>query len=93
MAYRRFEDLKKAEEQAKDAAIEVALERVRSRTMAMQESHELKEVIQTVYDQLVRLNINVEHAGFIVDYQVNDNMNIWLADQRGVPSQVDHSLF
>jgi len=33
--YRRFLDLKKAEEQAREAQIEAALERVRSRTMAM----------------------------------------------------------
>jgi len=86
--YTRFLDLQKAEAQAREAQIETALERVRSRTMGMQKSEELKEVIQVVYDQLVHLNILVEHAGFIMDYKERDDMHIWLADQHEVPSQV-----
>ena len=42
--YTRFLDLQKAEAQAREAQIEAALERVRSRTMAMQKSDELQEV-------------------------------------------------
>ena len=38
LAYRRFEDLQKAEAQAREAQIEAALERVRSLTMAMHKS-------------------------------------------------------
>src|SRR5687768_440788 len=92
-AYTRFLDLKKAEAQAKEAHIETALERVRSRTMGMQKSEELKEVIQVVYEQFVHLNILVEHAGFIMDYKARDDMNIWLADQHEVPSQVTIPYF
>ena len=55
--YRRYLDLQKAEAQAREAQIEAALERVRSRSMAMQKSEELKEVIQVVYEQFVHLNI------------------------------------
>ena len=55
--YTRFLDLQKAEAQAREAQIEAALERVRSRTMGMQKSEELKEVIQVVYEQFVHLNI------------------------------------
>jgi hypothetical protein len=67
--YTRFLDLKKAEAQARESQIEAALERVRSRTMGMQKSEELKDVIQVVYEQFVHLNINVEHTGFIMDYK------------------------
>jgi len=84
LAYKRFEDLQKAEAQAREAQIETALERVRSRSMAMHNSEELKEVIQVVYDQFVQLNINIEHAGFILDYKDNDDMHIWLADHNAV---------
>ncbi len=66
LTYTRFLDLQKAEEQAREAQIEAALERVRSRTMGMQKSEELKEVIQLVYEQFVHLNIHVEHTGFII---------------------------
>ena len=79
--YTRFLDLQKAEAQAREAQIEAALERVRSRTMGMQKSEELKEVIQVVYEQFVHLNIHIEHTGFIMDYKARDDMHIWLADR------------
>ena len=86
--YTRFLDLQKAEAQAREAQIETALERVRSRSMGMQKSEELKEVIQVVYDQFVHLNIHIEHTGFLMDYKARDDMHIWLADQHLVPSEV-----
>jgi signal transduction histidine kinase/DNA-directed RNA polymerase subunit N (RpoN/RPB10) len=85
--YTRFLDLQKAEEQAREAQIETALERVRSRSMGMQKSEELKEVIQIVYEQFVHLNINVEHTGFVMDYKATDDRNIWVASKYGLPSQ------
>jgi serine phosphatase RsbU (regulator of sigma subunit) len=88
LTYRRFIDLKDAEAQAKEAQIEAALERVRSRSMGMQKSEELKEVIQVVYEQLLQLNINIEHTGFIMDYKTRDDMHIWLADRNEVPSEI-----
>ncbi|MEO6330110.1 MAG: hypothetical protein ABIO55_14340, partial [Ginsengibacter sp.] len=91
--YTRFLDLQKAEAQARESQIEAALERVRSRSMAMQKSEELKEVIQVVYEQFVHLNINVEHTGFIMDYKQNDDMNIWLADKNQIPSRVTIAYF
>ncbi|MBK8504659.1 MAG: nuclear transport factor 2 family protein [Saprospiraceae bacterium] len=93
LAHLRFLDLEKAEAQAREVQIELALEKVRSRTMAMQKSHELKEVIQVVYDQLVFLNIHIEHTGFIIDYKANDDMHIWLADRHEVPSEVTIPYF
>ena len=55
--------------------------------MGMQKSQELKEVIQVVYEQFVQLKIFIEHTGFIMDYKARDDMNIWLADHHGAPSQ------
>ncbi len=91
--YTRFLDLQKAEEQANEAKIEAALERVRSRTMGMQRSEELREVIQIVYEQLVHLNIQTDHTGFILDYKTRDDFNSWIADQFGTPSQVTIPYF
>lgn len=84
-AYIRFLDLKKAEAQAKEAQIEAALERIRSRSMAMHKSDELKDVIRLVLEQFVLLNIKAEHAGFYIDYKVHDDMHIWLADPNIEP--------
>ena len=83
LAYTRFLDLQTAEAQASEAKIEAALERVRSRSMGMQKSEELKEVIQLVLQQLQQLNFNIDVATFNLDYKENDDLNIWTA----VPGQ------
>src|SRR6185437_13897033 len=87
------------EEQKAQAMIEVALERVRSRTMAMQHSDELKDVIQVIYEQLYQLNFNIDSADFNLDYRDSDDFNLWV----GVPGRpypakmhipyIDHPLF
>jgi hypothetical protein len=91
--YTRFLDLQKAEAQAREAQIEAALERVRSRTMGMQKSGELKEVIQVVFEQFIHLNIKIEHTGFVMDYKARNDYDIWIADPLGVPSQVTVPYF
>ncbi|MBA2746729.1 MAG: nuclear transport factor 2 family protein, partial [Flavisolibacter sp.] len=93
IAHRRFLDLKKSEAQAREVQIELALEKVRSRSMGMQKSEELKEVIQVVYDQFIQLSMYIEHTGFIIDYKERDDMHIWLADQHEVPTEVTLPYF
>jgi signal transduction histidine kinase len=93
LTYKRYEELKNSEAQAREAQIEAALERVRSRTMGMQKSEELKEVIQLVYEQFVHLNIHIEHTGFILDYKTRDDLHIWLADQNEMPSEITIPCF
>ena len=88
LSYQRYSDIALAEEQAREAQIELALERVRARTMGMQKSEELKEVIQVVYEQFIHLNIKIGHTGFVMDYKARDDYDIWIADPLGVPSQV-----
>jgi signal transduction histidine kinase/ketosteroid isomerase-like protein len=85
LAYKRFLDLQQAEAQAREAQIEAALERVRSRSIAMHKSDELKEVIRVVLEQFIQLKIKAEHAGFYIDYKVHDDMHIWLADPKIEP--------
>ena len=45
LSYRRYLDIEKAEAQARESQIQLALERVRARTMAMQNSDELADSI------------------------------------------------
>jgi signal transduction histidine kinase/ketosteroid isomerase-like protein len=85
LTFTRFLDLQKAEAQAREAQIEAALERVRSRSMAMHKSEELRDVIKVVLDQFIHLNINAAHAGFYIDYKAHDDMHIWLADPNIEP--------
>jgi len=91
--YTRFLDLQKAEAQAREAQIEVALERVRSRSIGMQKSEELKEVIKIVYQQLRHLKINLDHAGFVVDYTTGGDWHFWIADEQDIPSKITHPWF
>ncbi len=76
-AYIRFLDLRKAEAQAREAQIEVALERVRGRTMAMQKSDELTEVAGILFKQVTDMGIKTWTAGF----------NVWSEDNN---SYVDY---
>ena len=73
------------EEQNEELEIEAALETVRSRSLAMHKSDELKEVIKVVLEQFIHLNIKAEHAGFYIDYKAQDDMHIWLADPNLEP--------
>ncbi|MBT8323474.1 MAG: hypothetical protein KJO94_08345, partial [Eudoraea sp.] len=57
-AYIRFMDIEKAEAQARESKIEVALERVRSRAMAMHHTDELTDVLGVLFDQFDFLGIN-----------------------------------
>ncbi len=84
--YTRFLDLQKAEEQAREAQIEAALERVRSRSMAMLGSSEMLEVIVVVSEQLQQLNLNFNWVSFAKNKQAGD-FTFWLAS-RGQPKPI-----
>jgi signal transduction histidine kinase len=66
--YTRYLDLQKAEEQAREAQIETALEKVRSRTMAMQHSDELIETSELMFEQIKNLDIELWSCGFSLWY-------------------------
>jgi hypothetical protein len=78
--YTRFLDLQKAETQAMEAQIEAALESVRSRYMGMQKSEELRDAIQVVVEQLIKLNSEIHNSGFLMDFRESDDYDIWMAD-------------
>jgi signal transduction histidine kinase len=76
--YTRFLDLQKAEAQAREAQIELALERVRARTMAMQKSEDLREVVMVLYSQLANLGFQWGAASITIMDSVTGDMNWWL---------------
>ena len=78
--YTRFLDLQKAEEQAREAQIEAALERVRSRSLAMHKSDELQEVVNTVQASLVELGVKMDSANFNILYEGSRDMDLWIAN-------------
>jgi signal transduction histidine kinase/ketosteroid isomerase-like protein len=80
--YIRFLDLKKAEAQTREAQIEAALERVRSRAMAMQTSEELRELIGTVFSELTRLDISLTRTILMTNDQDTMDSIWWMANSE-----------
>ena len=65
-AYDRFLDLQSKEQRARDAEIEAALERVRARSLGMQESVEIVGVSTTFYDEFQRLGFGLHRVNLEV---------------------------
>src|ERR1700743_3998170 len=55
--YRRYLDLQKAEAAAREAQIEAALERVRSKTMAMHNSQDVGATVGVMFNELIKLGV------------------------------------
>ncbi|MFI5157012.1 MAG: hypothetical protein ACHQEM_12545, partial [Chitinophagales bacterium] len=83
--YTRFLDLQRAESQARESQIQLALERVRARTMAMQRSEELAEAASLLFKQVSDFGVKVWSSAF----------QIWNADDISTtawPSAPDGSI-
>ncbi|EOZ96610.1 response regulator receiver domain protein (CheY-like) [Indibacter alkaliphilus LW1] len=83
-AYIRFLDLQKAEDQAREAQIQLALERVRARTMAMQKSEELADAAFVLFEQLRALGGNLWGTGFGLCQENVEKDEFWFANENGV---------
>jgi signal transduction histidine kinase len=99
LTYTRFNDLQKAEAQVREATIEMSLERVRAKTMAMHNSKDLKEVITLLSEQFQLLGFNIDSANFNTSYRQKD-WDLWLytpgspmvQEQVHIP-YLDHPFF
>ena len=78
--YTRFLDLQKAEVQAREAEIELALERVRARTMAMHQSSELAETALLLFQQLIGLGLSFSRTGFYIWQKETDLVEGWTSN-------------
>ena len=83
LTYTRYSDLKQAEAQAKEARIEVALERVRSRTLAMQRSDELAETAVVLFQQLISLGIEPNRLYISIVKNDEGDAEFWITDEDG----------
>ncbi|WP_340111898.1 sensor histidine kinase [Maribellus mangrovi] len=81
LTFRRYQDLQKAEKQAREAQIEAALERVRARSMAMHKSDELTKVVSLVFQQLKLLNINADTTYIHTDIKNKKVVSLWIANE------------
>ena len=63
LTYTRFNDLQKAESQAKEAQIETSLEKVRSSAMAMHKSTDISLTTTVIFEELKKLSIKSKRCG------------------------------
>lgn len=81
--YTRFLDIKKAEVQARKAEIELALERVRARTMAMHNSDELAEASSLLFQQMEALGVHTYSSGFTIWDEKKGDLVSWMCNADG----------
>lgn len=88
-AFTRFLDLQKAEAQTREAKVEAALERVRSKAMAMHRSEDLQDAVAVVFEELNKLDLGVLRVGISVLNKEKRNGNVWLTSvDEGSPVPV-----
>jgi hypothetical protein len=87
LSYQRYTDITQAEAQAREAQIEAALEKVRSRSLAMHNSDELKEVVATVFEKMNELHFLTDGGVSIVtEFKQSEYAAHWVAaDSVGDP--------
>ncbi|MGB5848557.1 MAG: hypothetical protein WBH40_08720, partial [Ignavibacteriaceae bacterium] len=83
LAYRRYTDITKAEAQAREAQVQLALERVRARTMAMHQSDELAETAAVVFKQLMNLGIEPNRIYITIIKDETGIGEFWITDEDG----------
>ncbi len=83
-SYIRFLDLQKAEAQAREAEIQLALERVRARTMAMYKSDELAETASILFKQMTELGVTPERINICLIKEEDNILEVWATDQQGI---------
>jgi len=99
-AYIRFMDLQKAEERARETQIDIALERVRSRSMAMHQSDELSEAAEILYQEFYKLGVTPFSCGYLINDDKNESWKVWMTDANDetfknfwtLPYNADHHL-
>lgn len=99
-AYTRFLDIKKAESQAREAQIEAALERVRTRVVAMRHSDELSEAAELLYQEFLKFGVASFSCGYLINDDEKAEWRIWLTNPGErffkefwtAPYAADHNL-
>ena len=90
LAYRRFVDIELALAQARESRIEVAVEKVRAKALAMHKSEEIISVVAKLRNELIALEIPGLSAATIYLEQEQGNIRLW--DITGLTESEDGYL-
>ncbi len=77
LTIRRYQDLINVEAQAREAKIEAALERVRSKAMAMYKSDDLNAAVAIVFEELDKLNLGMLRCGIGILSKEKRCADVW----------------
>lgn len=88
------------ERMQREAKIEVALERVRARVMAMRHSDELSEAAELLYNEFLKLGVESFSCGYLINDDEKAEWKIWLTNPGEkffkefwtAPYEADHNL-
>jgi signal transduction histidine kinase len=80
-AYRRYTDVAQAEAQAREARIEAALERIRSRALSMHNSSEVGDVSDLLFSELEKMDINPTGFSIMIFDRAQDRYELWRAKE------------
>ncbi len=94
LSYSRYLDIQKAEEQAREARIEAALERTRTQSMIMQHSKELDDTLRVFHEQVTLLGIQSAFSFLWLPDEVKDRHIFWAVwREKGQPAKNDSNVF
>ena len=91
--YTRFLDLQKAEKQAREAQIEAALERIRSKAIAMQNTDDIADTVITFFEELLGLGLDKTMRAGIGILSQEERMKFWTASAPDDSEIILHNGF
>jgi len=86
LAYQRYLDIEKAEAQARESQIEAALEKVRSRSMAMHNPADLSAVVFEMFTALIKLDAKLDRCIILIVDPQTLGINWYLSGKEGLLS-------
>jgi signal transduction histidine kinase len=85
LAYTRFRDLLRAEDQTRKAIRSSALDRVRAEIASMRTVNDLRRITPIIWHELTVLGIPFIRCGVFIIEEVNENVRIYLSAPDGHP--------
>jgi len=83
LTYRRYLDLKIAEEQTRQAVKQASLDRVRAEIASMRSSEHLQQITPLVWRELITLNVPFERCGVFIINEVSATVQAYLSTPDG----------
>ncbi|MFT4735437.1 MAG: hypothetical protein ACI9K1_002400 [Arcticibacterium sp.] len=81
-SFTRYRDVQKAEAQAIETQIEAALEKVRSRSLAVQKRNELNKVVFILFEKIKELQIPATAVGIGIYIDGSKDLNTFVCDEN-----------